>query len=229
MTGQRALGEYDAKRLLADAGFPVVPTRLARNREEVAAAAAAVGFPVALKVASPDVLHKSDVGGVRLGLDDVAAVAEAYDGIVASVGVAVPAARLDGVTVQPMAPPGIELIVGVSRDPTFGPVVAVGLGGVLVEVLGDVALRVVPVEHRDATEMLRELAGYRLLAGFRGAPPVDLDVVVDVVVRISSYAQRHPELVELDLNPVLAYPSGLLIVDARATVEAADRSLTVPS
>jgi acyl-CoA synthetase (NDP forming) len=213
--GRTLLSEVEAKRLVAEAGIPVVETRLAGDRSSAAATADELGYPVALKVVSAQVAHKSDVGGVKLGLTSADDVGAAYDAILAAVGKAVPDATIEGVTVQRMAEPGIEVIVGMSTDPQFGPVLMFGLGGVLVEVLKDVAFRIVPLERRDARQMMRELQGFPLLQGYRGQPPADLEALEELLLQVSAFAECRPEVAELDLNPVFAYPRGALAIDAR--------------
>ena len=213
--GRRLLNEVEAKQVLAEAGVPVVPAKLARTRDEAVAMAREAGFPVALKVVSPDITHKSDVGGVKLGLTDEAAVSAAFDDIMASAQRAQPEARIDGVSVQQMAAPGTEVIVGVNADPQFGPVLMFGLGGVLVELLEDVAFRIVPIEPRDARQMVREIKGFKLLEGYRGQPAADVAALESLLLKVSQFVDAHPEVAELDLNPVFAYPKGAVAVDAR--------------
>ncbi len=218
--GRTLLNEVEAKRLLAEAGIPVTEARLARTREEAERLAEAIGYPVVLKVVSDDIPHKSDVGGVQLNLPDRQAVGAAYDRILENVRARRPDAHIEGVSVQRQAPPGVEVIVGLTTDPQFGPVVMFGLGGVLVEVLQDVAFRVVPLTTRDAREMVREVKGFALLQGYRGASPADLTALESLLLKVSELAQRHPEIAELDLNPVFAYPDGALAVDARVVLAA---------
>jgi acyl-CoA synthetase (NDP forming) len=213
--GRALLNEVESKQLLEDAGIPVVSARLARARDEAMAMAREMGFPVVLKVVSEDIPHKSDVGGVQLGLADTDAVAAAYDVIMASARAAVPNARIDGVSVQRQARPGTEVIVGMTKDPQFGPVLMFGLGGVLVEVLKDVSFRIVPLEPRDAREMIREIKGFPLLQGYRGTEPASLDALEGLLLKVSEFVQRHPAIDELDLNPVFAYPDAAIAVDAR--------------
>jgi acyl-CoA synthetase (NDP forming) len=213
--GRRLLNEVEAKQVLAEAGVPVVPAKLARTRDEAVAMAREAGFPIVLKVVSPDIAHKSDVGGVKLGLADEAAAGAAFDEIMASAKRAQLDARIDGVSVQKMAAPGTEVIVGVNSDPQFGPVLMFGLGGVLVEVLEDVAFRIVPIEPRDARHMVREIKGYKLLEGYRGSPPADVAALEALLLKVSEFVDSHPEVAELDLNPVFAYPDGAVAVDAR--------------
>jgi acetyl-CoA synthetase (ADP-forming) len=217
----RVLNEIEAKALLAEAGIPVTATELARTAAEAARTAERIGFPVALKIVSPDIVHKSDVGGVKLGLASPQEVVAGFEAIMQSARSA-PAARLDGVAVQPMAPAGgVEVIVGVSVDAQFGHVIMCGLGGVLVEVLQDVSFRLIPLQRRDARQMLSELRGRRLLEGVRGRPAADVQALEDLFLRVSRLVEQRPDIRELDLNPVLAYPDGVLAVDARALLEEA--------
>ena len=213
--GRSLLSEVEAKAVLAGAGVPVTPTRLARSPDEAGTIAARLGYPVVLKVVSATITHKSDVGGVALDLPDRAAVIEAYGRIQQAAQAAAGADAFQGISVQPMAAPGTEVIMGMSQDPQFGPVLMFGLGGVLVEVLKDVAFRVVPLEPRDAAEMIREIQGFPVLEGYRGAPPADLDALERILLALSAFAQAHPEVRELDLNPVLARADGATAVDAR--------------
>lgn len=209
------LSEVESKAALAEAGVRVTAARLARSREEAAELAEAAGFPAALKVVSADVPHKSDVGGVRLGLADRADVLAAHDAIMAAVAAARPDAAIEGVAVQAMAPPGVEVIVGVTADPQFGPVVMFGLGGVMVEVMGDVAFRLAPLGAGDARDMIDEIQGRPALDGARGRPPADFDALAETLERVSAFAAAHPEVRELDLNPVIASPEGAVAADAR--------------
>ncbi|MBI4235833.1 MAG: acetate--CoA ligase family protein [Chloroflexi bacterium] len=218
--GRTVLTEEESKALLSQAGVRVTETRLAISKARAVALAKETGYPVVLKIASPDITHKSDVGGVRLNLATAAAVRRAYDEIVASARAKAPGAHIQGVTVQPMAPSGgVEVIVGMSRDRQFGPVLMFGLGGVAVEVLQDVAFRIVPLTRRDAREMVQEIKGYGLLTGFRSTPPVDLKALEELLLRVSDLAERTPGLAEMDLNPVMAYSDGTIAVDARMVLE----------
>lgn len=214
-TNRTLLSEVESKAALAEAGVRVTPAALARSREEAAELAEAAGFPAALKVVSADVPHKSDVGGVRLGLADRADVLAAHDAIMAAVAAARPDAAIEGVAVQPMAPPGVEVIVGVTADAQFGPVVMFGLGGVMVEVMGDVAFRLAPLGAGDARDMIDEIKGRPALDGARGRPPADLAALAETLERVSAFAAAHPEVHELDLNPVIASPGGAVAADAR--------------
>ena len=215
----RALNEVETKQMLGAAGIAVTPCELARDAKAARAAAERMGYPVALKIVSPDVVHKSDVDGVRLGVATGTAVRRAFDELVAAVRARQPDAHIDGVAVQPMAPPGgVEVIVGVSVDPQFGHVLMCGLGGLLVEVLGDVACRLVPLAPRDARALLAELRGAAVLHGVRGRPGVSLPALEALLLGVSALVERRPDIRELDLNPVLAYPDRAIAVDARALV-----------
>jgi acetate---CoA ligase (ADP-forming) subunit beta len=216
--GRTLLTEVEAKQVLDEAGIPVALATLATDSKEAAKTADKVGFPVVLKVVSPDVAHKSDVGGVRLGLESSAEVEAAFEEIVSAVREAQPDARFEGVAVQKMAPAGTEVIVGMSKDPQFGPVMMFGLGGILVEVLKDVAFRIVPLEPKDARQMVHEIKGFPVLEGVRGQPPADLQALEKLILKVSEFVEAHPEIDELDLNPVLAYPDGVLAVDARIVI-----------
>ncbi|HJP41430.1 MAG TPA: acetate--CoA ligase family protein [Dehalococcoidia bacterium] len=216
--GRTLLNEVEAKQLLRDAGVPVVTTVLATTSEEAKAQAEAVGYPVVLKVVSPDIAHKSDVGGVKIGLEDSGAVTAAYDEIMASAKKAVPDANIVGVAVQNMAPQGTEVIVGMTTDPQFGPVLMFGLGGIMVEVLKDVSFRLVPLTERDADQMINEIQGRPLLEGVRGQPPADKGALRDAILNVAKFVEAHPEVQELDLNPMFAYPDGTIAVDARIVV-----------
>lgn len=217
--GRTVLSEVEAKQLLGDAGIPVIETRLATSKEEAVAVAGELGYPVALKIVSPQITHKSDAGGVQLGIASAEAVSAAYDAIVASAQRTAPDATIEGVSVQRMAEPGVEVIAGMTTDAQFGPVLMFGLGGVLVEVLQDVAFRVVPITARDAKQMTREIQGFPLLEGYRGQEPADLKALEGLLLRLSGFVEAHPELEELDLNPVFAYPKGAVAVDARITLK----------
>ena len=213
--GRTILSEVEAKQLLAEAGIPVVEARLATSREDAVGTAGELGYPVALKVVSAQITHKSDVGGVKLNLASAEEVGAAFDSIMKAAGDAAPDATIDGVSVQRMAEPGIEVITGMTLDAQFGPVLMFGLGGVLVEVLKDVAFRVVPITPRDARQMVRDIQGFPVLQGHRGQEPTDLDALEGLLLKLSEFVEGHPEIVELDLNPVFAYPTGAVAADAR--------------
>ncbi|WP_135306150.1 acetate--CoA ligase family protein [Haloarcula amylovorans] len=216
--GRTQLSEFEAKRALADDGFPVTPFDLATSADEAATLAADADGPVAMKVVSPDIVHKSDAGGVALDVRANAAAAT-YDNLLSAAAEYDPDASLDGVLVSPMRDAGVELIVGVVDDDQFGPVVMCGLGGVFVEVLEDIAFRALPLTEADARAMLDDIEAQELLDGARGNPPVDREAVVDLLVAVSSFVQANPSVTELDLNPVFADADGVEIVDAAITLE----------
>ena len=217
--GRRELSEIESKQILEAIGIPVAIAHLARSAEEAAELAARVGFPAALKVLSPQAVHKSEVGGVELGLGSPAEVKAAFGRIQQSLASKRPGARFDGVAVQAMAPPGVELIVGVTRDDRFGALVMVGLGGVFVEIFKDTALRIAPVSITGAHAMLDELRGGAMLRGARGSAPADLDALAALIAKISEFAASHAEVREMDLNPVTVYPRGLRVLDARILLD----------
>lgn len=218
-SGRKFLNEVESKQLLKDAGIPVTDTRLAKSRIEAIALAREIGFPVVLKVISPDIVHKSDVGGVKVNLADEAQVGSAYDEILRAVGKRQVGARIEGVSVQTMAKPGVEVIIGMSKDPQFGPVLMFGIGGILVELLKDVSFRIVPITRRDANQMISEIKGYPLLTGYRGAEPADIKALEDILLKISELVDKTPEIKEMDLNPVFARADGAVAVDARVILE----------
>lgn len=217
--GRSQLTELEAKEWLREAGIPVVETKLARTKGQAMALSQQLGFPAALKISSPDVVHKSDAGGVKLNLKSQRQVGEAYHQIMTSVHQKHPDARIEGVTVQPMARPGVEVIIGMSKDPQFGPVLMFGLGGVWVELLKDVSFRIVPIVSRDAREMIRELKGFPLLEGYRGSEPAHLPTLESLLLQVSRFVAENPEIKELDVNPIIAYRDGAVAVDARIILE----------
>lgn len=214
------LTEIEAKLILNEAGIPCTDTRLAEDKAKAVALSDEMGYPVVLKVSSVEITHKSDAGGVKINLKDAAAVAAAYDEIMAACKAAYPKAHIEGVAVQGMAQPGTEVIMGMIRDESFGPVVMFGLGGVLVEVLKDVAFRIVPIEKRDAAEMMEEIQGKKLLEGYRGQEPADIPCLKEILVKLSDFVDGRPEIEEIDMNPVFAYQAGAAVVDARIILSA---------
>lgn len=218
--GRTLLDEVESKQLLEAAGIATSGGQRATSAAEAVRIADTLGYPAVLKVLSSQVAHKSDAGGVLLGLADAAAVRAGYERIIEQVGRAAPGAVIDGVSVQRQAPAGVEVIVGVSTDAQFGPVVMFGLGGVLVEVLRDVAFRVTPLTARDARELVREIKGFPVLQGYRGAPASDTGALERLLLQVSALVQARPDIEELDLNPVFAYPDGAVAVDARVVLAA---------
>jgi acyl-CoA synthetase (NDP forming) len=217
--GRNLLTEVEAKDLLKEAGIAVVDTRLATSREEAVSISQELSFPVVLKIASSDVVHKSDAGGVKLDLKTAKQVGKAYDDILKGIKKEYPQAKIDGVSVQKMARPGVEVIIGMSKDAQFGPVIMFGLGGILVEILKDVSFRIVPLVRRDAAEMIREIKGYPLLEGYRGQEPADVSNLEELLLKVSDFVEKNPDIGELDLNPIFAYKDGAVAVDARVVLE----------
>ena len=209
------LTEREAKAVLAAYGVPVVEERLVQAEDEAVAAAEAVGYPLVLKVESPDLPHKTEAGVVRLGLRDAAAVRQAYQAIMANARKVSPSPRITGVLVQPMIPPGVEIMVGARVDPQLGPLVLAGFGGVLVELLKDTSVELAPVTHAEARAMLHRLKGVRLLNGFRGAAAVDVNRLAQVICRLSEFAADQADrLAELDVNPLICSADRIVAVDA---------------
>jgi acetate---CoA ligase (ADP-forming) len=207
------LDPLETQSLLRAFGIAVVETRMAADEAGAVAAADALGYPAVLKAVGPAIVHRTDVGGVKLGLADPAAVAAAYRELSSRLK-----DRMTGALVQRMVPGGVEVMVGVSQDPTFGPLIAYGSGGTLVELMADVAFRLHPLTDRDVAAMLEEVRGTALLRGFRGAPPADEAALRDLILRVSALVEACPEVREMDLNPVKVLPEGVCVVDARIRV-----------
>ena len=218
--GRTVLTEIEAKQVIKNAGIKIVATSMAKSQKEAVEISNDIGFPVVLKIASPDITHKTDAGGVKVGLKSAADVKKAYAEIMASARKKFPKAKIEGVAVQKMARQGIEIIVGMFKDPQFGPVIMFGLGGIFVEVLKDVSFRLVPIVKRDAEEMIKEIKGYALLKGYRGQEPAHIPSLVDILLKLSTLVDKTPEIREIDLNPVFAYKDSAIAVDARIVLEA---------
>ncbi|MEM4704813.1 MAG: acetate--CoA ligase family protein, partial [Candidatus Bathyarchaeia archaeon] len=186
---------------------------------EAAKLAEKIGFPVVLKIVSPDIVHKSDVGGVMINLKDAGEVKKAYKQIMSNVKKHKPNAHITGMLIQEMAPPSTEVIIGSIKDPQFGPALMFGLGGVFVEVLKDVTFRVAPITEEEAREMLTEVKAYPLLKGYRNLPPADVDAIVKILLNTSKLVMECEEIKELDLNPIMVYEKGAKTVDARIILE----------
>ena len=217
--GRSILTEFESKKILRQAGISVVETKLAKTQKEAVSLSQKMGFPVVLKITSPDVIHKSDSGGVKLSINNVAEVKKAYDEILKKVRKQYPDAIIHGVSVQKMALAGTEVIVGSSKDPQFGPVIMFGLGGIFVELLKDVSFRVIPIEQRDAQEMIKEIKGYPLLQGYRGKEPANISALVEIILKISKLIEENPQIKELELNPIFAYKNKAVAADARIILE----------
>ena len=219
----RDLLEYEAKALLKGHGVHVADEVVARSADELADVAARFGqLPLVMKVVSKDILHKSDAGGVKLALQGEQALRDAYAQILSSCRSYKPDADIEGVLVTPMARRGLEVIIGVMRDPIFGPVLMFGLGGIFVEILKDVTFRAIPLSRYDARSMVEQIKASKVLKGVRGEAAVDKEALVDLLLKISSIVEAYPEMAELDLNPVILYSDGYAVVDARVIVDRAD-------
>jgi acetyl coenzyme A synthetase (ADP forming)-like protein len=220
--GDGWLAADETRAVLAAVRLPLPPGGVATTAQKAIELANSIGFPVAVKLASHQLVHKTEMGGVCLNLADADAVRLAFEQIRDRLAKANQLDAMDGVFVQPMIAGGVEVMVGVTQDPLFGPLIAFGLGGVHVEILADVCFRVTPLTDRDAAEMVRAIRGYRLLQGYRGHPPADIEAIEELLLRVSRLVEEIPEIVEIDLNPVIALPpsQGCRIVDARIRVEA---------
>jgi acyl-CoA synthetase (NDP forming) len=216
---RNSLLEPEAKTVCMKYGIPVTKFKVARNEAEAVKFAEQMGFPVVLKIVSPDVIHKSDVGGVIVGLKTAKDVRNAYKQILANVRKHKANAKIVGVLVQEMAPSSTEVIVGAVKDPQFGPAVMFGLGGVFVEILKDVTFRIAPITEGEAREMVTEVKAYPLLRGYRNVPPADIEVIVRILLSASRLVVEHEEIRELDLNPIMVYRRGAKTVDARIILE----------
>jgi len=217
--GRKSLLETEAKAVCAEYGIPVTKFELAKNEAEAVKFAEKIGFPVVLKIVSPDIIHKSDVGGVVVDLKDAESVRAAYGQILKNAKKHDAKAKIVGVLVQEMAPASTEVIIGSTKDPQFGPALMFGLGGVFVEVLKDVTFRIAPVTEDEAREMITEVKAYPLLKGYRNTPPVDIDAIVKILLSTSKLVMEHQEIEELDLNPIMVYEKGAKTVDARIILE----------
>jgi len=209
--------EFEAKRVISAWGIKTTRAELAKDVNEAVKVAREIKYPVVLKIASPDIIHKSDARGIKVGLSSETEVKHAFEEIVANARAYKPNANILGVTVQEYIPPAREVIVGTLRDPSFGPTVMFGLGGVWVEVLKDVSFRLAPLTADDAREMIQEVKGYPILAGMRGVPPMDFDALVDLLQKVGQLAAEFPEIEEIDLNPVFVFGKGkgAVAMDAR--------------
>ena len=206
--GRLKVGDAEARQIMRAYDLTIPKSELARDPEEAVAMAEAIGYPVALKIASPDILHKTDIGGVKLNLRNATEVRDAFDLVMYRARRFMPEANIWGALVQEMVPPGKEVIIGVNRDPQFGPLLLLGLGGIYVEVLKDVSFRIAPIARWEAEEMIGELRTAPLLRGVRGEHPADLDSIVDCMLRVSQLAVDFPEIVELDINPLMVHEQG---------------------
>lgn len=216
--GQRNLLEHECMALLAEYGIPVPRHALVKNADEAVKAAADIGYPVAVKIVSKDIIHKSDVGGVKIGLATEEELRAGVDGILANVAKNAPDAAVEGLLLVENIKKGVECIIGMTRDKQLGAALMFGLGGVLVELIEDVSLCLLPVSEAEAMEMIQSIKGYKLLAGYRGSEPCDIKAIADVILKVGKLVEANPEIEEIDINPLFAYPDGVIPVDARILI-----------
>jgi len=217
--GRRVLTEFESKGVIREYGIPTTVGMLATTSDEAVRIASEIGFPVALKISSPEITHKTNVEGVRLGVKNTEEVRDTFNEVIANVKKHKPNIKIQGVLVQNMAVQGVEVIVGSIRDPQFGSVIMFGLGGVFVEFLKDVSFRLPPITRKEALEMISEVRGYALLQGVRGAKPADIDAVADILEKTSKMVVELPEIFEMEMNPIFVYEKGALAVDARIVLQ----------
>jgi acetyltransferase len=214
------IGDAESREILTAYNLRIPRANLAPTADEAVSLAESIGYPVVLKIASPDILHKTDVGGVKVSLQNPSDVRDAFDLIVYRAQRYVSGARIWGCLVQEMVPKGTEILVGMSRDPQFGPLVTFGMGGIYVETLKDVTFRVAPFGREDATAMLGEIRAHALLDGVRGQKALDKNAVVEALLRISQLVTDFPQIVELDINPLVVYEQGAISLDMRLVLSA---------
>lgn len=212
---KRSLLETEAKELLKEYGIPIPDFKLIKREDEITGLAKEINFPIVMKIVSPDIIHKTDAGGVKVDIKDEEEAMAAYQGIISKAKKYNKNAKISGVIVYSMVPQGTEIIIGMMKDPHFGPVAMFGLGGIFVEILKDISFRVLPIEERDAREMITEIKGYEILKGARGNPPRDIQAIEEALMKISKLTTENPEINEIDLNPVFVFERGLQVVDAR--------------
>ena len=217
--GRTFLLEHEAKNVCKEYGIPITALKIARTQEEAVQLSEEIGYPIVLKIISPDVLHKFDVGGVILNITDQKETRSSYNKIIENVKKYKSNARIYGILVQEMAPRSTEVIVGAIKDQQFGPTLMFGFGGTFVEVMKDVAFRVAPISKEDAHEMISEVKAYPILRGYRGQPPLDIDTIAEILLSTSRLVMDHQEIKELDLNPIMVYERGAKTVDARIILE----------
>jgi acyl-CoA synthetase (NDP forming) len=206
-------------KLLKDWNIPVLTTAAANSAGAAVEVAKIMGYPVVMKILSPDITHKSDLGGIILDLGSDKEVKDAYQDITASVKQHLPEARIEGVVLQKMAESGLEVIVGAKLDPQFGHVIMFGLGGIFVEICRDVSFRVTPVDREMAREMILEIKGSPIIEGARGREPADIEAIIDVITALSDMLEKNPDITEIDINPLIVYSRGSVAVDARMLTE----------
>lgn len=216
---RKVLVEPEAKEVLKLASFPVPRSRVVKDVSGAIEAAREIGFPVALKLISPDIIHKSDAGGVFLNIMDEKEIEEKWSGMILGMADDYPTALIEGFLVEEMVDPGAEVIVGAIRDAQFGPVVMFGIGGVTVELMKDVSFRLAPVTREEAFEMMAEVKGFPILTGFRGKTVKDLDAIADSLIKLGEIMGRVDGIKELEINPLIVHERGAVVADARAVLE----------
>ncbi len=212
---KRSLLETEAKELLKEYGIPVPDFKLIKSDEEIIGLTKEINFPIAMKIVSPDIIHKSDTGGVKVGIKDEEEAMAAYQKIISKAKKYNKEAQIYGVITYSMIPQTTEAIIGMMKDLHFGPVIMFGLGGIFVEILKDISFRILPLEERDAREMITEIKGYEILKGVRDKPLRDIKAIEEVLMKVSKLTMENPEISEIDLNPVFVFDKGLQVVDAR--------------
>lgn len=216
--GYTVIPELEAQKICAHYGIPTPPTMVAANREECVSMGRALGYPVVMKVLSRQIIHKSDVGGVAVGISNDEQMGAAFDKMAAAVSVACPEAHIDGYVIQKMMPAGVEVVVGALRNEQFGPVVMFGMGGIYIEVFKDVEFRLAPLSLAEARRQVEGTKVYRILQGVRGQKPCDIDALCALIVNTGNLICEIPEIREIDFNPVLGHTSGCCAVDARIVI-----------
>ena len=212
---KRSLLETEAKELLKEYGIPVPDFKLIKSEDEIARLAKEINFPIVMKIVSPDIIHKTDARGVKVGVKDEEEARMTYQEIISKAIKYNKKASISGVIAYTMVPQGTEIIIGMMKDPHFGPVIMFGLGGIFVEVLKDISFRILPIEEIDAREMITEIKGYEILKGARGNPPRDIRAIEEVLMKVSKLTMENPEINEIDLNPIFVFENGIQVVDAR--------------
>jgi acyl-CoA synthetase (NDP forming) len=212
---KRSLLETEAKELLKEYGIPVPDFKLIKSKDEIIGLAKEINFPIVMKIVSPDIIHKTDAGGVKIGITDEKEAKSAFQEIIFKAKKYNKETKISGAIVYTMVPQGTEIIIGMMKDPHFGPVIMFGLGGIFVEILKDISFRILPLEEKDAREMITEIKGYEILKGVRGEGPKDIKAIKTLLMKISQLSIENPEINEIDLNPIFVFEKGLQVVDAR--------------
>lgn len=215
---RKNLSEVEAREVLTYYKIPVVKGEIIKSIEDAIRFSEKNGYPVVLKVLSPNIIHKTDVGGIILDIKNEKELTQAYSKMLREIRENAPKAEIEGFFIQEMIQDGYEVIVGGKQDQTFGSVVLFGLGGIFVEVFDDVSFRVVPISREDALDMIKEIKGFKILQGYRGKRPADLNVLIDVLMKTSKMLEENPEIKELDINPIFALPDKAIAVDARIII-----------